>query len=346
MRFSDLIDEKCFNIWRYNKLYQELVKSKFRLSLGEGWTKEEDFSKLTKKLNLPNFYLKREDLNPLGSFKVRGLAYQISRAWQNGKREFSVSSTGNSALAAAALCKRANLKLFIFFHPRPKSKEKREKILKKIKSFNPEKIFLEKEPTKRCQEFSKAKKIYNLTPSFDRYSFEGFKSIGFEIFERILQNEPLPAASGGVSRRERDKNFGRLSSQPSQGMRYPRRRNKKLEDLAIFSFSSSGSSLIGIGESFRFLAKKNFLKKLPRFYPVKIDKIKREGEIKKLVKESKGKILEILPEGVRKAQDFLSRFKIKTSIEGICAFEGFLQVYKVKEIKNAIIILSGKKWDN
>jgi len=309
MRFSDLIDEKCFNIWRYNKIYQEPVKSKFRLSLGEGWTKEENFSKLGRKLNLPNFYLKREDLNPLGSFKVRGLAYQISRAWQNRKREFSISSTGNAALAAAALCHKANLKLFIFFHPRPKSKEKREKILKKIKSFNPEKIFLEKEPTKRCQEFSKAKKIYNLTPSSDIYSFEGFKSIGFEIFERILENE-------------------------------------KLEDLAIFSFSSSGSSLIGMGESFRFLAKKNFLKKLPRFYPVKIDKIKREGEIKKLVKESKGKILEILPEGVRKAQDFLSRFKIKTSIEGICAFGGFLKVNKEHKIKNAIIILSGKKWDN
>jgi len=309
MRFSDLIDEKCFNIWRYNKIYQEPVKSKFRLSLGEGWTKEENFSKLSRKLNLPNFYLKREDLNPLGSFKVRGLAYQISRAWQNRKREFSISSTGNAALAAAALCHKANLKLFIFFHPRPKSKEKREKILKKIKSFNPEKIFLEKEPTKRCQEFSKAKKIYNLTPSSDIYSFEGFKSIGFEIFERILENE-------------------------------------KLEDLAIFSFSSSGSSLIGMGESFRFLVAKNFLKKLPRFYPVKIDKIKRGVEIKKLVKESKGKILEILPKETKRAQDFLSCFKIKTSIEGICAFEGFLQVYKVKEIKNAIIILSGKKWDN
>ena len=309
MRFSDLIDEKCFNIWRYNKIYQEPVKSKFRLSLGEGWAKEENFSKLGRKLNLPNFYLKREDLNPLGSFKVRGLAYQISRAWQNRKRKFSISSTGNAALAAAALCHKANLKLFIFFHPRPKSKEKREKILKKIKSFNPEKIFLEKEPTKRCQEFSKAKNIYNLTPSFDRYSFEGFKSIGFEIFERILENE-------------------------------------KLEDLAIFSFSSSGSSLIGMGESFRFLVAKNFLKKLPRFYPVKIDKIKRGVEIKKLVKESKGKILEILPKETKRAQDFLSCFKIKTSIEGICAFEGFLQVYKVKEIKNAIIILSGKKWDN
>ena len=309
MKFKDLIDKNCFNIWRYNELYREPVQLKFRLSLGEGWTKEENFSKLGRKLNLPNFYLKREDLNPLGSFKVRGLAYQISRAWQNGEREFSVSSTGNSALAAAALCKRANLKLFIFFHPRPKSKEKREKILKKIKSFNPEKIFLEKEPTKRCQEFSKAKKIYNLTPSSDIYSFEGFKSIGFEIFERILENE-------------------------------------KLEDLAIFSFSSSGSSLIGMGESFRFLVAKNFLKKLPRFYPVKIDKIKRGVEIRKLVKESKGKILEILPKETKRAQDFLSCFKIKTSIEGICAFEGFLQVYKVKEIKNAIIILSGKKWDN
>lgn len=309
MKFQDLIDKRVLNIWRYNGLYREPVRLRFRLSLNEGWTKEENFQELDKKSYLPNFYLKREDLNPLGSFKIRGLAYQISRAWQNGEKEFSISSTGNAALAAAAICHKAHLKLFIFFHPRPKSKEKRKRILKKIKSFKPQEIFFEREPTKKCQDFSKLKKIYNLTPSYDSYSSEGFKSIGFEIFEKILES-------------------------------------KKIEDLAIFSFSSSGSSLVGIGESFRFLVANKFLKKLPRFYPVKINNIKRLKEIRDLVKESEGKILDISEKEIKKTQDFLSRFKIRTSEEGTAAFGGFLKVNEKERLKNAIIILSGRKWDD
>jgi len=311
MTFWDFVNKRCFNIWRYVKLYRRLVRSKYRLTLGEGWTKEANFKNLSKKFHLPCFYLKREDLNPLGSFKIRGLAYQVSLAFQNGERKFCISSTGNAALAAAALCKKADLELFIFLHKKPRSKTKRTNILKEIKSFQPQKIFFEKRPTEKCKEFSGKEKIYNLTPSLDRWSSEGFKSIGLEIFEKFLL---IP------------------------------NNNSRPEELSVFSFSSSGSSMIGIGESFKSLFKKGFLKKLPRLYSVKKGQIKRAREVENLLKENQGKILDVSQKDIKKAQYFLTSLNVKTSIEGICAFAGFLKTYKTEEIKRAIIILSGKKW--
>jgi len=311
MGFFDIIDKNCFNIWRYAKLYRKLIKSRFRLSLGEGWTKEENFSDFGRSLNLPSFSFKREDLNPLGSFKVRGLAYQISQAWQEGARQFCISSTGNAALSAAALCKKADLKLFIFFHQKPRSKTKRKKILQKIKLFQPQEIFFGREPTKKCQEFSERKKIYNLTPSSDKWSSDGFKSIGFEIFEKNLLS-------------------------PNQ--------NYDQNKLSIFSFSTSGSSMIGIGESFKFLLAQSFLKKVPRLYSVKQGQIKREKEVKKIVEESGGEILDISKGEIENAQNLLSNLKIQTSIEGVCSFGGFLKIQEAEKIKRAIIVLSGKRW--
>jgi threonine synthase len=303
MNLNHFIDKNCKNIWRYSKFYQDLIEPKFRLTVGEGWTKEIEIPKLNQKLKTSHLYLKREDLNPLGSFKVRGLCYQISHAWQANFKKFCISSTGNGALAAAVFCHITKLPLFIFMHPKPKLKRKRETILREIEKFKPEKIFFEAEPTKRCQEFSLEKGMYNLTPSIDSTASEGFKSIGFEIFERT-------------------KAVG-----------------------AIFSFSSSGSSLIGIGNSFKFLQKKKVLKNIPELYSVKNKSgIKREREVKKLVKESRGEILQPERQEIKRAENILLDFGVSTSIEGIMAFSGFLHTLQEKKFKNALIILSGKKW--
>lgn len=302
MDFQNLIDKDCFNIWRYAKLYKEFVKEKFRLSLGEGWTKEEIFKRLNQNLKTKFLYFKREDLNPFGSFKTRGLSYQVSRAWQNGNKIFCLSSTGNAAVAASVLCKIVNFRLFLFLHKFPKSKRKRDRILEVIKIFKPFKIFFERQPTKKCQDFSVKEKVYNLTPSYDKWSSEGFKSIGFEIFEKLGEID------------------------------------------ALFAFSSSGSSIIGIGESFKFLQKDTFFKKLPKLYPVQKEHIKRKKEVDRIVKESQGKILILNKSMIKKTKNLLLKSGILTSKEGIFAFSGYLKIQKKKKTKKTVIILSGKKW--
>ena len=56
-------------IWQYAQQLKPLVKSKFRLSLNEGHTEL---------IKIDNIYFKREDQNPTGSVKDRGIAFQIS----------------------------------------------------------------------------------------------------------------------------------------------------------------------------------------------------------------------------------------------------------------------------
>ncbi|MFH0987486.1 MAG: PLP-dependent lyase/thiolase [Patescibacteria group bacterium] len=306
MDFFNLISKEVFNVWRYANFYKEFVRPEFRLSGGEGWTTEESHQSLPD--HLPPLYFKREDRNALGSFKIRGLSYQISRAWQNGEKKFCISSTGNAALAAAVLCRKTNLELFCFFHKNPKDKTKREKVLKEISNQKPSGIFFEEKPTEKCRAFAKANGIYNLTASSDPWSSEGFKSIGFELAEKKL----LSQAAGKVG--------------------------------GVFCFSSSGSSIIGIGEGFRFLLQNGVIKTAIPLYPVKNVSIKRGVEVESLVQESNGEIININLNDLGKSQKLLSLLSVQTSVEGAAALAGFLKVQKVKKIEKPIIILSGRKW--
>jgi threonine synthase len=69
---------------------------------------------LAESLELENIYLKREDLNPTGSHKDRGLAFEISSHIQDGKDEFIISSSGNAAISAVTLLKNTKNILHIF----------------------------------------------------------------------------------------------------------------------------------------------------------------------------------------------------------------------------------------
>ncbi len=89
------------SIWKYSKYLKPKIKAKYQLSLNEGSTPCTDCQSLSAKLNLEKLYLKREDMNPTGSFKDRSLAYQMSYYYQQRKKEFVISSSGNAAISAA-----------------------------------------------------------------------------------------------------------------------------------------------------------------------------------------------------------------------------------------------------
>ncbi|MCO4770375.1 MAG: PLP-dependent lyase/thiolase, partial [Deltaproteobacteria bacterium] len=88
-------------------------------SLGEGDTPAQDWPSLARELGLDRLVLKREDLNPGGSHKDRGLLYQVAahRADGAGPRAFALSSSGNAAVAAAAACRLTGDRLFAFVSP-------------------------------------------------------------------------------------------------------------------------------------------------------------------------------------------------------------------------------------
>ena len=100
-------------MWRYRALLP-VQDERYVVSLGEGFTPLLHAKRLGEELGLPHLYIKDESLNPTGSFKARGLATAISRAWELGVREVVIPSAGNAAGAMAAYAARAGMGAHVF----------------------------------------------------------------------------------------------------------------------------------------------------------------------------------------------------------------------------------------
>jgi threonine synthase len=70
--------------------------------MGEGSTPLEPARRLGTELGLSNLLLKKESLNPTGSFKARGMAVAVSRAVELGAIDLVAPSAGNAGGALAA----------------------------------------------------------------------------------------------------------------------------------------------------------------------------------------------------------------------------------------------------
>jgi len=146
--------------------------------LGEGNTPEISAPIIAKELGLEELIFKCEDQNPNGSHKDRGLAYQISCAYEEGRKDLIISSTGNGAISAAAYCRNIGIKLFVFVA----LKIERAKLEKIIKQY-PAIVFTSLKPLTFSNYASEKFNIKNIKASSDKNSLYGYKSIGFEIFE-------------------------------------------------------------------------------------------------------------------------------------------------------------------
>jgi threonine synthase len=88
-------------LWRWRELLP--VQSwEFVVHMGEGSTPLTPERRLGPQLGLSNLFLKRESLNPTGSFKARGMAVAVSRAVELGARHLVAPSAGNAGGALAA----------------------------------------------------------------------------------------------------------------------------------------------------------------------------------------------------------------------------------------------------
>ena len=59
-------------------------------------------------------FIKLENVQPSGSFKIRGIGWTMQEAVKNGAREFVGSSGGNAGMAMAVAAKQLKKKLTIF----------------------------------------------------------------------------------------------------------------------------------------------------------------------------------------------------------------------------------------
>ncbi len=112
-------------IWTHAPLFGDdgapaRLATERRWTLGEAATPAQEWPSLARELGLERLVLKREDLNPGGSHKDRGLLYQIAacRAEDDHPRTFVLSSSGNAAVAAASVTRVTGDRLLAFVSPR------------------------------------------------------------------------------------------------------------------------------------------------------------------------------------------------------------------------------------
>ncbi|MCA9973204.1 MAG: pyridoxal-phosphate dependent enzyme, partial [Anaerolineales bacterium] len=100
-------------LWRYRELLP-LCDPHHIVTMGEGWTPLLKAQNLGLMLGHEHIYIKDERQGPTGSFKDRQATIAISAMKEAGITEAVVASTGNVAIAYAAYCARAGIKLWVF----------------------------------------------------------------------------------------------------------------------------------------------------------------------------------------------------------------------------------------
>ena len=96
-------------LWRWAELLP-VRDRRFVTYLGEGSTPLQPAPRLASALGLAQVLVKRESLNPTGSFKARGMAVAVSRAVELGARRLVAPSAGNAGGALAAYAAAAGVR--------------------------------------------------------------------------------------------------------------------------------------------------------------------------------------------------------------------------------------------
>ena len=96
-------------LWRWAELLP-VRDRRFVTFLGEGSTPLQPAPRLASALGLAQVPVKRESLNPTGSFKARGMAVAVSRAVELGARRLVAPSAGNAGGALAAYAAAAGVR--------------------------------------------------------------------------------------------------------------------------------------------------------------------------------------------------------------------------------------------
>jgi threonine synthase len=174
-------------MWRYRELLP-LRDDKFKLCLGEGFTPLFRAARLERELGHAPLYVKDEGLNPTGSFKARGLAAAVSRAYELGVKAVSIPTAGNAGCAMSAYAALAGLEAHVFMPadvPRPFINECRVlgAQVTLIDGLITDCGKAAREGVEKCGRF-------DVSTLKEPYRIEGKKTMGYEVAEQM--NWTLP----------------------------------------------------------------------------------------------------------------------------------------------------------
>jgi threonine synthase len=310
-------------IWRYRERYSPILPETASLSLGEGDTPAIEVPALAETLGLERLLLKREDLNPSGSHKDRGVAFQISalRHAQPHLRWITISSSGNAAISAAAYAGLAGLKVAAFVAPStPVGKVTR---LRRLGA----EVLVSSRALSIAAELARKRGIPNLRPSTDPLAIEGFQSIGWELQDRI---EAVDGIFSFVSSGTSFVGIGRAF-----GAKAP-------ADLSwttgLHAVQGSGASPIA-GE----YDPRDIVEPQSRLGALGARKTRRVGEAKRLINESGGRGWVMLDAEADQAQSLLLAHGIESSLEGAASLAAAGRAARETGLKSALVVLTGRR---
>ncbi len=319
--FFSKVNQNLKNIWRYAAFYPS-VRKENQITLAEGNTPEISAVNIAKNLGLKELIFKREDLNPNGSHKDRLLAYQVSRAKENGEKSLIISSSGNAAVSAAAYCRLAGIKLFVFISP----KIDKEKIAKMAGAT----IIISRYARTLADLASKKFKIKNLRPGADENSYYGLKSIGFEIFEKrgAIDAIFIPTSSAsailGTAEAFRDLiKLGEIGKMPE-----------------IYAVQTS--KIHPIAENFD----KNFIfekESLARGIVSKNIPPEKLAKILDVIKNSSGGGAIVSDANIIEANKIFKKNNIETGCESAAGFAGAIKMREKVKGKKVAVLLTGRR---
>ncbi len=186
------------NLWRYQDVLPLDNPSALDLYPAGGtplWLSQ----RFAPNLGLDSVYIKDERYGPTSSFKDRQAAVAVAAMNENGIREAVIASTGNAAVAYAAACARAGIKLWVFMTSLVPQEKLREAAL-----FGAEVIRVSGnyDQTKQiASQFAQRKNLLLDRGASSVPARESMKTIAYEIVEQMGWRAPdwyIQAVSGGL----------------------------------------------------------------------------------------------------------------------------------------------------
>ena len=144
-------------------------------------------------------YFKDERYGPTSSFKDRQAAVAVAAMNENGIREAVIASTGNAAVAYAAACARAGIKLWVFMTSLVPQEKLREAVLLGVEVTR---VSGNYDQTKQiAAQYAQRKNLLHDRGATSVPARESMKTIAYEIVEQLGWRAPdwyFQAVSGGM----------------------------------------------------------------------------------------------------------------------------------------------------
>jgi len=192
------LPERPSNMWRYQDVLPLDAPGSIDLYPAGGtplWLSQ----RFAPDLGHASVYIKDERYGPTSSFKDRQAAVAVAAMAENGISEAVIASTGNAAVAYAAACARAGIKLWVFMTSLVPQEKIRETAL-----FGAEVIRVSGnyDQTKHiASQFAERRRLFLDRGASSVPARESMKTIAYEIVEQLGWKTPdwyIQAVSGGM----------------------------------------------------------------------------------------------------------------------------------------------------